>query len=290
MSMTQAPVGTLLRDWRQRRRMSQLDLALEAEVSARHLSFVETGRSRPSREMVTRLARRLEVPPREQNALLIAAGYAPVFPERSLDDPDLAAVREAVDLILAGHEPVPALVIDRGWNMLSANRAVAPLMAAADANLLEPPVNVIRFALHPDGLAPRIRNLAELKENLVARLERELAITGAPELAALIEEVRAYPAVDRSRTEGSRPAPIARSVAIPLELEVGDDVLAFYSATTVFGTPVDVTLSELAIESFFPADAATAAWLRRQADSAGEPPQGRIPPAPGAAEGGVSLA
>ena len=268
--MTEPQVGTLLRDWRQRRRLSQLDLALEAEVSARHLSFVETGRSRPSREMVTRLARQLDVPPREQNALLVAAGYAPVFPERSLDDPELAAVRDAVELILRGHEPVPALLLDRGWNMLSANRSAAMLLEGSAPALLEPPVNVIRLALHPDGIAPRIRNLPELRENLIDRLERELDITGAPELAALIEEVRAYPATPRSRTQGSSPAPIARSVAIPLEIEVGDDVLAFYSATTVFGTPVDVMVSELAIESFFPADAATAAWLRRQADESGE--------------------
>jgi transcriptional regulator with XRE-family HTH domain len=268
MSMMHPQVGTLLRDWRQRRRMSQLDLALEAEISARHLSFVETGRSRPSREMVTRLARQLEVPPREQNALLIAAGYAPVYPERSLDDPELAAVREAVDMILKGHEPVPALVIDRGWNLKSANRSATVLLAGAAPALLEPPVNVIRLALHPEGAAPRIRNLPELRENLITRLEREIAITGAPELIALVDEVRAYPVAERSRTERSRPAPIARSVAIPLELEVGDDALAFYSATTVFGTPVDITLSELAIESFFPADANTAAWLRRQADAA----------------------
>jgi transcriptional regulator with XRE-family HTH domain len=266
MSTMQADVGAMLRDWRQRRRMSQLDLALEAEVSARHLSFVETGRSRPSREMVTRLARQLEVPPREQNALLVAAGYAPVFPERSLDDPELAAVRDAVDLILAGHEPVPALVIDRGWNLVASNRGATMLLAGVAPALLEPPVNVIRLALHPDGVASRIRNLVELREALLARLEHEIAITGAPELIALVDEVRRYPVAARSRTEGSRPAPIARSVAIPLELEVGDDVLAFYSATTVFGTPVDITVSELAIESFFPADAATAAYLRRQAD------------------------
>jgi transcriptional regulator with XRE-family HTH domain len=267
-TMPPTHVGALLRDWRQRRRMSQLDLALEAEVSARHLSFVETGRSRPSREMVTRLARQLEVPPREQNALLVAAGYAPVFPERSLDDPELEAVREAVSLILRGHEPVPALVVDRGWNLVTANRSAGMLLAGATPALLEPPVNVIRLALHPEGAAPRIRNLPELREALLARLEHEIALTGAPELIALVDEVRRYPVAERPRTGRGRPAPIARSVAVPLELEVGDDVLAFYSTTTVFGTPVDITLSELAIESFFPADAATAAYLRRQSDSA----------------------
>jgi transcriptional regulator with XRE-family HTH domain len=266
MNTTATPIGAMLRDWRRRRRLSQLDLALEAEVSARHLSFVETGRARPSREMVTRLARRLEVPPREQNALLVAAGYAPVYPERPLDDPELASVREAVELILHGHEPNPAIVIDRGWNLVTANRSAGMLLEGAAPALLEPPVNIIRLALHPDGAAPRVRNLPELRENLIARLEHEIALTGAPELIALVDEVRRYPARERSRTARSRPAPIARSVAIPLELEVGDDVLAFYSATTVFGTPVDVTVSELAIESFFPADAKTAAYLRRQAD------------------------
>jgi transcriptional regulator with XRE-family HTH domain len=266
MNMTQPQVGTLLRGWRQRRRMSQLDLALEADISSRHLSFVETGRSRPSREMVTRLAGHLDMPLRDQNALLVAAGYAPVFPERSLDDPELAAAREAVERILVAHEPVPALVIDRSWNLLAANRAVAPLLEGSAASLMEPPVNVIRSALHPDGIARRIRNLSELRDALLQRLEREAELTGAPELVALVAEVRAYPIVDRPRTERSRPEPISRHVAIPLEIDVGDDELAFYSTTTVFGTPVDITLSELAIESFFPANPETAAWLRRNAE------------------------
>ena len=263
MSMTSVPVGAMLRDWRQRRRKSQLDLALEAEVSARHLSFVETGRARPSREMVTRLAGHLAIPPREQNALLVAAGFAPVYPERPLESPELAAAREAVELILAGHEPVPALAVDRRWNLVAANRIVPLLLAGADPDLLAPPINVVRLSLHPDGLAPRIRNLSQWREQMFYRLERDLDLTGAPELVELLDEVRRYPLVERSRTTAGSPPPISSDVAVPLELEVGDEVLAFYSTTTVFGTPVDVTLSELAIESFFPANAETAAALGR---------------------------
>jgi transcriptional regulator with XRE-family HTH domain len=263
MSIATPPVGALLRDWRQRRRMSQLDLALEAEVSARHLSFVETGRSRPSREMVLRLAERLGIPPREQNALLVAAGYAPVFPERPLGSPELAAARAAVELILAGHEPVPALAVDRGWNLVAANRAVGPLIAGADPALLTPPVNVVRLSLHPDGLAPRIRNLAQWRGQMFHRLQRDIELTGSVALIALLDEVRRYPLVERPRTAGQSPATISSDVAVPFELEVGDDVLAFWSTTTVFGTPIDITLSELAIESFFPANAETAAYLRR---------------------------
>jgi len=259
--MTEYQVGTLLRDWRQRRRMSQLELALEAEVSARHLSFVETGRSRPSREMVLRLAERLGIPPREQNALLVAAGFAPVFPERSLDSPELAAARSAVDLILKGHEPVPALAVDRRWNLVAANRAVEPFMAGADPALLTPPINVVRLSLHPDGLAPRIRNLARWRNHMIQRLERDIEITGAAELLDLLEEVRGYPVEERVRTEGSRLQAIPDEVAIPFEIAVGDAVLAFWSTTTVFGTPVDITLSELAIESFFPANEETARAL-----------------------------
>lgn len=259
--MTEYQVGTLLRDWRQRRRMSQLELALEAEVSARHLSFVETGRSSPSREMVLRLAERLAIPPREQNALLVAAGFAPVFPERPLDDPELAAAREAVGLILRGHEPVPALAVDRRWNLVTANRAVEPLLVGADPALLTPPINVVRLSLHPDGIAPRIRNFARWREHMIHRLERDIEITGAAELIELLEEVRAYPVAERVRTVGSTLASPASDVAIPLEIEVGDDVLVFWSTTTVFGTPIDITLSELAIESFFPANAETAQAL-----------------------------
>jgi transcriptional regulator with XRE-family HTH domain len=268
MTASSSAVGDHLRDWRQRRRMSQLDLALEAEISTRHLSFMETGRAQPSRDMVLRLADRLEVPLRERNTLLVAAGFAPVFPQRSLDDPALANARKAVDLILTGHEPFPALVVDRGWNLVAANRMIAPLMAGADADLLRGPINVLRLTLHPRGLGPRIANLDLWRAHVLERLRREVEITADKGLAELLTELRAYPTSNplRART----PTDELSSIALPLQLRHGDDVLSFLSTTTVFGTPVDVTLSELTLETFFPADAATTAAL--QAMAAALPP------------------
>ena len=256
MQPGQASFGDQLRGWRRMRRMSQLDLALEAEISSRHLSFVETGRSRPSRDMVLRLAQTLDLPLRAQNALLVAAGLAPRFPERSLDDPSLAPARRAIDLILKGHEPFPALAIDRHWNLVAANGAVAPFLATVAPALLAPPVNVLRLSLHPDGLASRIVNLAEWKAHLLERLHDLHAASGDPELLRLRAELEAYPA------EG----PAARGeeyggVLVPMVVELGGRQLRFLSTTTVFGTPVEVTLSEIAIEAFFPADAETAAAL-----------------------------
>ena len=249
-------VGDHLREWRQRRRMTQLDLACEAEISTRHLSFVETGRSRPSREMVLRLAERLEIPLREQNLLLVAAGFAPVYPQRALDDPALAGARRAVDLILAGHEPYPALAVDRCWNLVAANRMVAPLMAMADEDLRQPPVNVLRLALHPRGLAPRIENLHEWRAHLLERLRREADLTADRGLADLLTELSAYPILDRGRIRS--PAGEFAGIAVPFQLSTAQGVLSFYSTTTVFGTAVDVTLSELTLETFFPADPETA--------------------------------
>jgi len=256
MCASARPIGDLLRDWRQRRRISQLALALDAEISTRHLSFVETGRATPSRAMVLRLAEQLDVPLRERNTLLHAAGFAPVFAERPFDDPALGAAREAVERVLAAHEPLPALAVDRHWHMLSANAAVAPLLAGAAAKLLTPPVNVLRLSLHPDGLAPRIANLAEWRAHLLARLRRQIAASGDAVLAALLEELGGYPAPAAAVEE------VPVTVAVPLRLAVPGGVLAFLSTTTVFGTPLDITLSELAVEAFFPADAATAAALR----------------------------
>ncbi len=239
--------------------MSQLDLALEAEISARHLSFLETGRSRPSREMVLNLAERLEVPLRERNVLLVSAGYAPVFPERSLDDPALLAARQAVDLVLAGHEPYPALAIDRHWTKVAANAAVGRVLTGVDAALLEPPVNVMRVALHPRGLAPRIENLLEWREHLLARLRRQIDLTADPVIVALLEELRGYPA----------PKGVAAvsnvSAVVPFRLITAAGILSFVSTTMLFGTPIDVTLAELAIEAFFPANAETAEAMRRMA-------------------------
>jgi transcriptional regulator with XRE-family HTH domain len=260
---TPRPFGDLLREWRQRRRVSQLHCALEAEISPKHLSFVETGRAQPSREVVLKLADSLDVPLRERNALLVAAGFAPQFRERPLEDPDLRAAREAVDLVLRGHEPHPALAVDRHWSLVAANRMVAPLLAGVDAALLAPPTNVLRLSVHPDGLAPRIVNLAEWRAHLFARLRRQVDVSADDALAALLEELRGYPApVSTGAERGPKPG----GVVVPLRLAAGGQVLSFISTTTVFGTPVDVTLSELAIESFFPADASTAAALRRMAD------------------------
>lgn len=256
-STPQQPVGDLLRSWRQRRRLSQLELATTSDISARHLSFVETGRSRPSRGLVLRLAKRLGVPLREQNELLLAAGYAPTFSEKPFGDPALGAARNAVELILRGHEPYPALAIDRSWNLLSMNRAVAPLLVGVAPHLLTPPVNVLRLSLHPQGLAPRILNLAAWRGHLLARLALQLELTADETLEALLAELQSYPA------PGLEPAvPDITPIAVPLLLETPHGTLSLISATTVFGTPTDVTLSELALETFFPADAASATLLR----------------------------
>jgi transcriptional regulator with XRE-family HTH domain len=256
------PVGNLLRKWRERRRLSQLDLACEAEISTRHLSFLETGRSLPSREMVLRLAEYLDVPLRERNALLIAAGYAPAFPERRLDDPALQSARKAVDLVLAGHEPYPALAIDRHWTLIASNSAVAHLLAGVDPPLLRPPVNALRLSLHPAGLAQRIANLAEWRSHLLARLRRQIEVTADPVLEELLSELCGYPAPGEGAGVGGGDNGEYAGVAVPFRLVTEQGVLSFISTTTIFGTPVDVTLSELALESFFPADAATASALR----------------------------
>jgi transcriptional regulator with XRE-family HTH domain len=261
MTSSIRPVGDHLREWRQRRRMSQLDLALEAEISTRHLSFLETGRSQPSREMILNLAEQLEVPLRERNILLVSAGYAPVFRERALDDPALAAARKAVDLVLKGHEPFPAIAIDRHWTRVSANAAVAPLLAGIAPALLEPPVNVLRLSLHPDGLAPRIANLPEWRAHLLARLRHQIDVSADTVLVELMNELRAYPMAAESH-HGAASGQDYAGVVVPFQIAIDTGLLTFFSTTTVFGTPVDITLSELAIEAFFPADAATAEKLR----------------------------
>ena len=251
------PVGEQIRDWRQMRRRSQMDLALEADISTRHLSFIETGRSRPSREMVVRLADQLDVPLRERNAMLLAAGFAPVYGERSLNDAEMRAARQAIDIVLSGHEPYPALAIDRHWNLIAANRAVGPLIASAAAHLLEPPTNVLRLSLHPDGIAPLIANLAEWRAHILDRLERQVSATADALLKNLLEELSSYPAIDGA---GSRHE--FGEVLIPLRLASPVGELSLLTTTTVFGTPMDVTLAELAIECFFPADEVTGERLR----------------------------
>ncbi|PMS30751.1 transcriptional regulator [Paraburkholderia rhynchosiae] len=258
-------VGDLLREWRQRRRMSQLLLAAEADISTRHLSFVESGRAMPSREMVMHLAERLDVPLRARNALLIAAGYAPLFRERALSDPQLSAAREAVELVLKGHEPYPALAIDRHWTIVATNNALAPLLSGASPDLLKPPVNALRLSLHPHGIASSIVNWHAWREHVLARLQRQIDVSADETLSALRDELAGYPAPPEADPTDSADSAL-NQIAVPLRLRTPLGVLSFFSTTTVFGTPVDVTLSELAIEAFFPADQQTATALREFAD------------------------
>lgn len=249
-------IGAELRDWRKRRRLSQLELALEAGISARHLSFVETGRASPGRDLLVRLTAKLELPFRERNQLLVAAGYAPAFPQRPLDDPALAAVRAALDLVLTRHEPNPAIVFDRHWNLVAANAPMLAFTAAADIDpaLLEPPVNVLRVGLHPRGLGKLLVNYEDWHAHFRGRLERQVAVTGDERLVALLEEVRGYaPRLDRDVTD----------VLGPLKARAPDGrVLSFFGMFATFDTPFEVTASELALELGFPADSETAAAVR----------------------------
>jgi transcriptional regulator with XRE-family HTH domain len=247
-------VGDLLREWRQRRRLSQLDLAIQADISARHLSFVETGRSRPTSAMILRLTEHLEVPLRDRNALLLAGGYAPAYPEHPLDGPELAAVRAALRRLLSAHEPYPALVVNRWWELLERNAPLGVLTEPVAEHLLAPPVNVLRLSLHPDGMAPHIVNLGEWRAHLLGRLRRQQAATGDARLAELFEELSGYPG-----GEPGEPGPA--DVVVPRRYRLHGRELAFFSMTAVVGTPMDVTIEELAIESFYPADEATAAAL-----------------------------
>jgi transcriptional regulator with XRE-family HTH domain len=257
-------LGRLLCEWRRKRRMSQFDLASDAEISTRHLCFLETGRSQPSREMLLRLATCLQVPLRDRNALLCAAGFAPMFEERAFNAPALDAVRRSVEILLATHEPNPALVVDRHWTMLTANRAVANLVAGAEPMLLRPPVNVLRLFLHPAGLASRIVNLAQWRAHVVERLRRQIDCSGDPALMDLLEEVRDYPSpcavADADQLEGEM-------VATPFRLATFDGVLSFFGTTTSFGPAADITVAELTIEAFLPADAETTAIMRRSAEA-----------------------
>ncbi|MEV4743720.1 helix-turn-helix transcriptional regulator [Streptomyces sp. NPDC049555] len=267
---TTPTVGSLLREWRDRRRISQLELALRADSSARHISFIETGRSTPSREMVLRLADHLEVPVRERNALLVAAGYAPQYPERPLDDPALAGVREGLERLLHGYEPFPALVVDGTYQVVAANSGIAMLLEGVAPHLLAPPLNAMRLALHPEGLAPRIVNLPEWRGHLLHQMERQLALLRSAALRELYDEVSAYPVPGRGgvRTgagEAGRP-----SIALPMVIEHAGRELSFVSTIATFNTPMDVTVSELALEAFLPADPGTVAFL-----------QGLTRPAPG---------
>jgi len=246
--------GDLIREWRQRRRLSQLDLAIVANVSSRHLSFVETGRSRPTSEMILHLAEHLDVPLRDRNALLLAGGFAPAYPERGLAEPELHAVKNALKRVLDGHEPYPAAVVNRWWELVDANAGIALFTGDVRPELLEPPVNVLRLSLHPDGMAPRIANLPEWRAHLLARLHRQAEATGDPRLFSLYSELEAYPG-------GQAQPPLPTDVVVPLRYRTAQAELSFLSITAVIGTPMDVTVEELAIESFYPADPQTAKAL-----------------------------
>ena len=256
-------IGDLLREWRARRRLSQLDLAYEAEISQRHLSFLELGRAQPSREMILRLAEKLDIPLRERNVLLSAAGFASVFPERPLDDRSLSAARRAVDQILTGLEPNPSFAVDRHWTLLAANQAVGILLKGVDAALLEPPVNMLRLCLHPRGFTPRIVNYSEWRRSVIDYLDRQVEITADEFLIELLAELKSYPRPGTARDGRPDDARSDTRISIPLRLMTGEGELSFISTVTVFGTPIDVTLSELAIETFFPADERTAETLNR---------------------------
>jgi transcriptional regulator with XRE-family HTH domain len=270
-------VGPLLRAWRERRRVSQLELASRADSSARHISFVETGRSRPSEEMVLRLAEHLDVPVRERNSLLLAAGYAPHYPETPLDDPALDALREGLERLIQGYEPYPALVVDAGYDVVAANRGITMLLDGVPEFLLQPPLNAMRLTLHPQGMAPRIRNLGEWRGHLLAQMERQIALHRSEPLRALYEEVAAYPAPEtadggdsgesgESGESGDEPSPSVPYFALPMRIEHDGRVLSFVSSISTFNTPMDVTVSELAIETFLPADPATAKYLHALGD------------------------
>jgi len=252
----QRPVGELLRGWREHRRLSQLELANRVEVSTRHVSFVETGRSKPSREMVLRLAEHLDVPLRDRNQLLLAGGYAPIYSEASLHSPSMLAIRTTLRRLLKAHEPYPALVVDRWWNIVESNAGIEIFTADVDEQLLKAPINALRLTLHPDGLARRLTNLAEVRASALASLQRQVNSTADPELQDLYDELREYAAGDKPVHAG--PA----EVVVPMNLRHEGRELSLLTTIATFGTPLDVTVSELMIESFYPADEPTAEFLR----------------------------
>ena len=251
-------IGDHLREWRQRRHLSQLDLAGDAEISARHLSFVETGRAAPSREMVLKLAERLEVPLRERNVLLVAAGFAPAFPQRSLDDPALKSARAAIDLVLKAHEPNPALAYDRHWNLVTANRMVAPLLEGIPARTARAALQYSAAGLSPEALAPRTVNLAEWCGASIGAAAPPVRGDRRSRTAQTVSGAEGL------SDSGALGAALGRQCRDPLQAAArSGEVLSFISTTMVFGTPVDITLSELALETFFPADDLTAGGCGR---------------------------
>ena len=267
------PIGDLLREWRQRRRLSQLTLACDAEISTRHLSFIETGRSQPSRAMILHLSEQLAIPMRDRNILLVAAGYAPIFPERSLDDPALQSVRKAIDLVLEKQKPYPAFALDRHWTIAASNGALPEVYVGVAPHLMQPPINALRLTLHPDGLAPRIANLSEWRQHSLARLRRQIDVTADPVLLELLRELSQYSGpggTNHLAVPTEEPA-----VAIPFCIRTERGLLTFFTTTTMFGSPVDITLSELAVECFYPADAATAQIVRETVAAENVSPSGK---------------
>lgn len=255
------PVGELLRGWRERRRLSQLELSLRVDVSTRHLSYIENGRAKPSPDMILRLTEHLEVPLRERNEVLLAGGYAPAYPQHGLDAPALARISDALRLVLDGHLPYPAVVLNRWWEMVDANAAITPLLQGVSPALLEPPVNVLRLTLHPDGLAPRIVNLGQWRAHLLSQLRQRIERTGDEQLRSLHSELIGYPG------GGGDVAPSPHDVVLPMVLRAGDVELSLFTITASVGTASDVTVEEVVVESFYPADDATAAILRRTEES-----------------------
>ncbi|OLZ64466.1 transcriptional regulator [Streptomyces amritsarensis] len=264
MTTSTPTVGALLRTWRERRGISQLELAGRAGSSSRHISFIETGRSRPGEELLLRLADRLDVPVRERNSLLLAAGYAPRYAQTALDDPSMATLREGIERLLTGYEPYPALVVDAVYNVVAANRGILMLLDGLPEHLLTPPLNAMRITLHPEGLAPRIRNLTEWRGHLLAQMERQIALARSEPLRTLYEEVSSYPVAERPG--GGEPEEPVPYIALPLVIEHDGRLLSFVSSIATFNTPMDVTVAELAIETMLPADPATVKYLRSLGD------------------------
>lgn len=255
-------IGALLREWRARRRLSQLDLAYSAEISQKHLSFIELGRSQPSREMILRLAEELEIPLRERNILLTTAGFAAIYPERPLDDHSLKAARLAVDAILTALEPNPSFAVDRHWTLVATNRAAGIFMADVDRSLLAPPVNMLRLCLHPKGFTPQVVNYQQWRKNILDYLNKQIESTADQVLMRLYEDLKNYPQPKSTKNRERAAETDYSGFAIPLHLTTREGELSFISTVTIFGTPIDVTVSELAIETFFPADEKTARILQ----------------------------
>lgn len=274
MKQINLTVGQLLRQWRQQRRLSQFALAVEAEISQRHLSFIESGRALPSREMILRLAEQLDIPLRERNILLTAAGYAPLYSEARPDTPGHAQVQQFLQFILNGCEPFPALAVDRCWQLYAANKTLLSLLSGIDQSLLQPPVNVLQLSLHPQGLAPRIANYTQWREHILLRLEQQIRDTADARLSTLLQQLSQYPPPAGVKPEQQQVQAQLAQLAVPMQLHTEYGLLSLINTTTVFGTSTDITLAELAIECFFPADEHSAALLRQLAIASTESDNG----------------